>query len=928
MVVLSFVLGISILLQLTAAFLALRLIKITGRDTAWAFIAASVSLMAIRRCITLFGLVSGGLPSPPDLLTELVALGISALMAVGIARIAPLFLAIKRSEETLRESETRSRAVVEDQTELICRFLPDGTLTLVNEAYCRYFDKQREELIGHSFMPLIPEEDQKFVQEQFVSLSLENPIVTYEHRAVRSGGEIRWQQWTDRAIFDGQGHLVEFQSVGRDITERKRAEEQARQKTQDLALINSLNSAANRGDSLQEIVHLLSEETKKITSSDGVTIYLVNEDKDYLVMQNLVLPPTMVDRIERLTGIKIPTIKLLLKAESLYLETLQTGKPLLINDPATIQRLMTEFTETVSLPGRLRKTLRKLIPRILKVLGMQSVIIIPLVSEGEAIGLLDISSKEPLTESDLHRLETISGQLTAIIKRKRAEEALKASQEYTRNIIESSLDMLIACDMERHIVEFNKAAQETFGYRPEEVIGEHVDMLYADPQEGLAIHETTIRDGKCVQEILDRRKSGEVFPAFLSASVLRDASGETVGVMGIARNITDRKRAEEALRRRNRELALLNRMSQAFSSTIDLDQVLVAVLEEVRHLLDVVACSVWLTDPQTDELVCQQVTGPQSEIVRGWRLAPGQGLAGRVARSGESLIAPDVWANERHFKGVDQQTGLPLRSILTVPLRVKQNVIGVLQVVDTEVDRFHPADLELLEPLAMVAATAIENAWLYEQAQQDAKTKSLLLREVNHRVKNNLSAIVGLLYAERRYARMEDQAVYQPIMRALANRVQGLATVHSLLSISEWTPLLLSELTTQVIHSSLQTLPRGKRASVDVTPSPVRVTPDQAHNLALVINELATNTIRHTLRERDAAHISVRIGLDDETTAPTVLFEFRDDGPGYPEEVLQLERHNVGFDLIRNIVRKSLRGELSLHNDQGAVAVIRFKAQA
>jgi diguanylate cyclase (GGDEF)-like protein/PAS domain S-box-containing protein len=130
------------------------------------------------------------------------------------------------AEEALRESEARYRAIVEDQTELLCRFLPDGTLTFVNEAYCHYFGKKCEELIGSSFMPLILEGDRAFVEEQITSLSLENPVVTYEHRIMLPGGEIRWQQWTNRAIFDEQGRFIEFQSVGRDITEWVRAEEQ------------------------------------------------------------------------------------------------------------------------------------------------------------------------------------------------------------------------------------------------------------------------------------------------------------------------------------------------------------------------------------------------------------------------------------------------------------------------------------------------------------------------------------------------------------------------------------------------------------------------------------------------------------------------------------------------------------------------------
>jgi len=635
-----------------------------------------------------------------------------------------------------------------------------------------------------------------------------------------------------------------------------------------------------------------------------------------------------------------------------------------------------------------------------------------------------------------------------VAEHRETEEALRAAQGYTRNIIDSSLDIIVTVDIDRRIVEFNTAAQNAFGYRPEEVIGEHVDILYADPQESLAVYETTIREGECTREILDRRKNGEVFPAFLSASVLRDADGEIVGVMGIARDvtirrqvedalresearlhavlenlpfdlwcidwdgryilqnstcrerwgdligkrpedvdivdedalalwqdnnrrafagevvegeveytihgekrfyyniispiydrdqvrgilginvdITERKRMEEALRRRNRELALLNRASQALVSTLDLDQVLVTVLEEVRGLLDVVACSIWLVDSATGELVCQQATGPQSDKVRGWRLAPGQGIGGWVVRSGRSLIVPDTQIDERHFKAVDQETGLELRSILTVPLQIKHSVIGVLQATDTAVNRFARTDLELLEPLAATASIAIENARLYERARRDAETKAVLLREVNHRVKNNLSAIIGFLYTERRHARAEDREVYQPIMKDLVNRVQGLATVHSMLSVSEWAPLLLTELTAQVIRSSLQTLPRNKHISVEVSPSPVRVTADQAHHLALVVNELATNTVKHAMRERDTARLTVRIEVENDAAPRTILFEFRDDGPGYPEQVLQLKRYNVGFELIQNIVRKTLNGELSLHNDHGAVASIRFAAQ-
>ncbi|MBW1933282.1 MAG: PAS domain S-box protein [Deltaproteobacteria bacterium] len=116
--------------------------------------------------------------------------------------------------------------MVEDQTELICRFFPDGKIFFVNEAYCRYFEKTRVELMGQTFMPFIPDEDHDKVKSKITSLSPENPVSTHEHRVIAPNGEIRWQQWTNRMLFVENGQQVEFQAVGRDITERKRMEEE------------------------------------------------------------------------------------------------------------------------------------------------------------------------------------------------------------------------------------------------------------------------------------------------------------------------------------------------------------------------------------------------------------------------------------------------------------------------------------------------------------------------------------------------------------------------------------------------------------------------------------------------------------------------------------------------------------------------------
>jgi len=125
---------------------------------------------------------------------------------------------------SLKESEARYRNVVEDQTEFISRFLPNGTHVFVNDAYCRYFGLRREEIIGHHFRPRIPVDDQERLKRFFASLTPDHPVDSIEHRIIMPDGTIRWQRWSDRAIFDSSGTITGYQSVGRDITEQRQAE--------------------------------------------------------------------------------------------------------------------------------------------------------------------------------------------------------------------------------------------------------------------------------------------------------------------------------------------------------------------------------------------------------------------------------------------------------------------------------------------------------------------------------------------------------------------------------------------------------------------------------------------------------------------------------------------------------------------------------
>jgi len=122
---------------------------------------------------------------------------------------------------------------------------------------------------------------------------------------------------------------------------------------------------------------------------------------------------------------------------------------------------------------------------------------------------------------------------------------LEKTREYAWSLILSSPDMIIAVDRDRRIIEFNKAAQRTFGYNLEEILGKHVGMLYSDPEEGIRIHEATRRRGQITGEVMNRRKNGETFTSSISASVLYDPEGAFIGFMGISRDITARKKIDQ-----------------------------------------------------------------------------------------------------------------------------------------------------------------------------------------------------------------------------------------------------------------------------------------------------------------------------------------------------------------------------------------------
>ncbi|MBN2541993.1 PAS domain S-box protein [bacterium] len=160
----------------------------------------------------------------------------------------------KEAEERLKRQEEKYRGIVKNIPVLLCRFLPkDGIITFANEAFCIYYNKTPEELIGKSIFDLVPADEHNSIKEHYHALKPDNPTVTHRHRAITPGGE-RWQQWTDQALFDEDGNVAEYQSIGQDVTDQIIAHERIK---------TSLNE---KSVLLKEVIHRTKNNLQVISS--------------------------------------------------------------------------------------------------------------------------------------------------------------------------------------------------------------------------------------------------------------------------------------------------------------------------------------------------------------------------------------------------------------------------------------------------------------------------------------------------------------------------------------------------------------------------------------------------------------------------------------------------------------------------------------
>lgn len=225
-----FVLFVSVGLQLAAAVLALRLVWVTGKRLAWGMISAAILLMAVRRFITLAATFWRADAAPPDMGVELVALVISVLMLLGVARIAPLFAAAARSEAELHESQRALASLMSNLPGMAyrCRNDRDWTMEYVSEGCRGLTGYGPEDLVANRAVAyndlIVPEHREEVWREVERAVAAREPFrLVYRIRTACGAEKWVWEQ--GRAVFDESGRAATLEGFITDVTERRQAEE-------------------------------------------------------------------------------------------------------------------------------------------------------------------------------------------------------------------------------------------------------------------------------------------------------------------------------------------------------------------------------------------------------------------------------------------------------------------------------------------------------------------------------------------------------------------------------------------------------------------------------------------------------------------------------------------------------------------------------
>lgn len=402
------------------------------------------------------------------------------------------------------------------------------------------------------------------------------------------------------------------------------------------------------------------------------------------------------------------------------------------------------------------------------------------------------------------------------------------------------------------------------------------------------------------------------------------------------------EQTDARLRQKVAELSTLQGVSAHIAATLNLPEVLALIAHQAAHLVHADAATIYELHPDAGvlEMVAQYNLRDPNHSIHDTKAGPHV-----VLEADSSQIAHAV------MRGIptalpasaDADLGLPFateqfQSMFCVPLIAPRGIMGGICLYTLEDRTFSDEQVRLVDAFAHEAAIALENSRLYDAAIRGLQTKSAMLQEMNHRVRNNLQTVAGLLSMQMR--RVDQQGEAATAMRESIARIQSIAAVHDLMMRGDPDvgSISIYDLAHKITDAAVSTLNKpGFNLKITIEPDPpepIRVNSQEATLLALLFNELVSNTILHGFAGLNSGEIRIGAWLDRQTpngsrqTRPTrVRVEVADNGRGIPAGFDAAKDASLGLNIVRTLVVSDLRGEFSIRPraEGGTVATFVFR---